>query len=227
MNCQLCKYRTQIIGYENGRRRAAGRAPPPRARHRHRRPSITIIPVMFDTFAMVDWSAAGRAAKGPRQHLDLLASRPMARGSKTRRPGMPRRRCSANGSRRRWRAASGCCSVSISRSAIPPASPPGSAFPGRPGARSGTRSARLDRGFRGQLQQPLQGRRRAQPARFGWQLSVLGLPGGLRHAVPGPKHHRAPRQRRAWPSAVWWICTSRARSPVGSCWGPARSGVRL
>ena len=39
MNCQLCKYRTQIIGYETRRRHAADRASSSCARYRHRRPS--------------------------------------------------------------------------------------------------------------------------------------------------------------------------------------------
>ena len=73
MNCQLCKYRTQIIGYEadagapqaghhhhvRGVGLGGGQAEPhDHPGHDHTITTITSRQVMFDTFIMVDWSAA-------------------------------------------------------------------------------------------------------------------------------------------------------------------------
>ena len=80
MNCQLCKYRTQIIGYEHD-------AGAPQAGHHHHvrgigvgarrhgdHPTITLPPsMMFDTVHDRRLERRERAAAGPRQHLGVPA----------------------------------------------------------------------------------------------------------------------------------------------------------
>ena len=72
MNCQLCKYRTQIIGYEHD-------AGAPQAGHHHHVRGIgtdaTITITTDDVRCLCDGrlERGDRAADRPRQHLDLLA----------------------------------------------------------------------------------------------------------------------------------------------------------
>ena len=135
---------------------------------------------LFDSFVIVDWSAASHAEDRPRQHLDLP---PCDRdGAETLLENPPTRHARedaarANCSRMRRRAASACCSGSIFRSAIPPASPRGSGSPAPPWRAVWDEIAALLEDDENNRNNRFDGRRRVQPARVRRRVSVLGLPG--------------------------------------------------
>ena len=225
MNCQLCKYRTQIIGYENGGRRAASRAPSPRPRHRHRsRPSSSSSPVMFDTFAMVDWSAAAVPRKG-RDSIWICWHAPDGERLEN-----PPTRHAAKMLLGEWLAAA------LSRGErvllgfdFPFGYPAGFAarlgLAGPPWRAVWDEIGRLIEDF----EENRNNRFRSPRSSTGGFRAAAFRSGGarrLRRPVPGSQASPPPRQRRAWPSAAWWICISRPRSRAGSCWEPARSGGR-
>ena len=93
---------------------------------------------MFDTFVMVDWSAATVPRTG-RDSIWICWHAKAGKAWRTLPPGTTQSPFSPIGWRQRWNAGSGFFSASTSRSGIPQASPPGLVFPGRLGVPSGMR----------------------------------------------------------------------------------------
>ena len=146
--------------------------------------------MMFDTFLIVDWSAA-RMPKTGRDSIWICRHGPDGETSPTRRPGTRREGLLAEmmaaamtkgervllgfdfpfgypaGFRRAARASTG---VAV--------------------ARDLGRDRRPGRGSRGQPQQPLRCRRRAQRAGVGRLFPFWGCPARMEHDIPRPKHHR-------------------------------------
>ena len=224
MNCQLCKYRAQIIGYEEDAGRAAGRAPPSCARHRHRRASSPSS-VMFDTFAMVDWSAATVPRKG-RDSIWICWHAPDGERLEN-----PPTRHAAKTLLGEWLAAALARGERILLGFDFPFGYP-AGFAARLGLSGPPWRAVWDEigGLIDDSEDNCNNRFKVA-AELNRRVSggcfpFWGCPAGFDTPFLNP-NTTGLMTARAWPSAGWWTCTSQARNPAGSCWGRAPSGARL
>ena len=147
--------------------------------------------MMFDTFVMVDWSAATVPRTGPRQHLDLLACQRRGEAGEPFHPARRKDPFSPIGWRRRWNARSGFLSASTSRSVIP------QAFAARLGLSGPPWRAVWDEIAALLHDSEENGNNRFKiAAEFNRRVSngcfpFWGRPPGFNTPFLGPKHHRA------------------------------------